>query len=59
MEGFTMATLISDAGLWFTQFVTWAGTVGSTVAGNPLMLTPYLVGFGFAGVGLFKSLTRR
>ena len=54
-----MSVLLEQAGSVFTQLIAWAGTVGSTIVGNPLMLVPYIIGFGFAGVGLFKTLTRR
>lgn len=59
MEDFTMSVLLEQAGSVFTQLIAWAGTVGSPIVGNPLMLVPYIIGFGFAGVGLFKTLTRR
>lgn len=35
---FTMANFISAVGDWFTAAVGWVSTVGTTIAGSPILL---------------------
>ncbi len=62
MEGgaaVTMASLLGDIGSVFTKVIGWAGTVGETVTGNPLLLLA-CVGIPLCGlgVGMFTRLIR-
>lgn len=53
----TVASLMTQIGSVFTAAMGWAGKVGETIVGNPLLL---LVAVGVPlcglGVGLFKRL---
>lgn len=53
----TVATLMTSVGSVFTAALGWVGTVGTTVAGNPILLLG-VVGVPLCGlgVGLFKRL---
>lgn len=52
----TMATLISTIGDVFEGVLGWAGTVGETIASNPLLLFGVVLGFVGVGVGLFRRM---
>lgn len=60
MEGtaaaMTMATVISTVGDVFEGVLGWAGTIGSTITGTPLLLFSVVLGFVGVGVGMFKRL---
>lgn len=47
----TLASLLSSVGSVFTQVMTWAGTVGTTVTNTPLLLLS-CVGIPLCGVGV-------
>lgn len=52
----TMSSLITTIGTVFEGVLGWAGTVGNTIAGNPLLLFGVVLGFIGVGVGLFKRM---
>ena len=52
----TMATVISNISDVFTAAIGWVGTVASTIAGEPLLLFGFVLGFIGVGVGLFKKM---
>ena len=52
----TMAQVISTVGDVFEGVLGWAGTVGNTIAGTPLLLFGVVLGFVGVGVGLFKRM---
>ena len=52
----TMSDVISAIGEVFEGALGWAGTVATTVTGNPLLLFGVVLGFIGVGVGLFKRL---
>ena len=54
----TMATLLSTITDVFTAAVGWVGTVGETIAGNPLLLVGIVLGFIGVGISLFRRLLR-
>lgn len=51
-----MADIVAAVTSLFTGAMTWAGTVGSTVASTPLLLTFVVVPLVGLGVGLFHRL---
>lgn len=62
MEGttaVTITTLLTSVGTVFTQVLTWAGKVGETVVGTPVLLL-FCVGVPLCGlgVGFFTRLLR-
>lgn len=54
----TLPAIIAAIGDVFEAGMTMAGTVATTVTGNPLLLLGVVVGFVGIGVGLFKRLLR-
>lgn len=52
----TMATVISTVGDVFKGVVGWAGAVGDTITGTPLLLFGVVLGFVGVGVTMFKRL---
>lgn len=52
----TMATLISNVGTVFDAVLGWAGTVGETIVGTPILLFGVVLGFVGVGVGLFRRM---
>lgn len=56
MEGVTITTLLSSIGSIFTQAMTWAGEVGSTIVSTPILLMFVVIPLVGLGVGLFKRL---
>lgn len=52
----TIATLVSNVGDIFTGAMSWAGEVGETVVGTPLLLLFVVIPLVGLGVGLFKRL---
>lgn len=52
----TVATLMASVGKIFTAAIGWVGTVGETIAGNPLLLTFCVIPLVGLGVGLFRRL---
>lgn len=52
----TMAQVISTVGDVFKGAVGWAGTIGETVTGTPLLLFSVVLGFVGVGVTMFKRL---
>lgn len=56
METVTVATILASVGELFTSAMTWAGSVLTTIVGNPLLLifaTLSLVGLG---IGIVRRL---
>lgn len=55
----TITTLMTEVGKVFTSAIGWAGTVGTTITGSPLLLM-VCVGVPLCGigVGMFKRLIR-
>ncbi|MCI8593751.1 MAG: hypothetical protein HFF09_00660 [Oscillospiraceae bacterium] len=52
-----MTDLLTSVGAVFTQVVSWAGTVGETIVGTPvLLLFAVAVPLCGLGVGMFKRL---
>jgi len=53
----TISTLLTDVGTVFTSVIGWAGKVGETIVGTPMLLL-FAVGVPLVGlgVGLFKRL---
>lgn len=47
----TVATLLSSVGDVFTQVISWAGTVGTTIVGNPVLLL-YCIAVPLCGIGV-------
>ena len=47
----TIVSLMGDMGTVFTQVITWAGTVATTVTGSPLLLLS-CVGVPLCGIGV-------
>lgn len=56
MEEVTMANVIAAIGQIFTAAMSWASTVASTIAGNPLLLIFVLVPLVGLGIGIFRRL---
>lgn len=52
----TMQNVISTVGDVFEGVLGWAGTVGNTITGTPLLLFGVVLGFVGVGVGLFKRM---
>lgn len=52
----TVSTLLSSIGEVFSSAISWAGTVGSTIVGTPLLLLFCAIPLVGLGVGLFKRL---
>lgn len=52
----TVASFLSNVGTVFTQTMTWVGSVGSTIASEPLLLTFTAIPLVGLGVGMFKRL---
>lgn len=62
MEGaatVTLSTLLTSVGTVFTKVIGWAGEVGTTVVGTPVLLL-FCVGVPLCGlgVGFFSRLLR-
>lgn len=53
-----MAEFLTSIGGAVTQYVTWLGTVGSTIVDTPLLLIGFVPPIFGAAIGLFKRLTR-
>lgn len=56
METVTIATILESVGTLFTSAMSWAGSVLTTIVGNPLLLifaTLSLVGLG---IGIVRRL---
>lgn len=53
---FAMADFITAVTNWFTAAVGWVGTVGTTIAGSPILLAFCSLPIVGLGVGLFKRL---
>ena len=52
----TMSTVISTVGEVFKGVMGWAGAVGETVTGTPLLLFGVVLGFVGIGITMFKRL---
>ena len=52
----TMGAIIADMGQVTGTLTTTAGTIVSTVVGQPLLLIPVLMGFVGGGIMLFQKL---
>ena len=48
--------MLSSIGSIFTQAMTWAGEVGSTIVSTPILLMFVVIPLVGLGVGLFKRL---
>lgn len=46
-----MSALLTDVGTVFTQVISWAGTVGTTITGTPVLLL-YCVAVPLCGIGV-------
>lgn len=46
-----MADLLTSVGTVFTQVISWAGTVGTTITGTPVLLL-YCVAVPLCGIGV-------
>lgn len=62
MEGtatVTITTLLTDVGTVFTKVISWAGTVGETIVGSPVLML-FCIGLPLCGlgVGMFGRLLR-
>lgn len=53
-----MSDVLSNISTVFTSAMGWAGSVGTAVAENPLLLVGVVMGFVGVGVGLFRRLLR-
>ena len=51
-----MDAILNSAGQVFTQAITWVGTVGQTIAEQPILLLYAVVPLVGIGVGLFSRL---
>ena len=52
----TMGTVLADVTTVFTSAIGWAGTVASTIIGEPLLLIFCILPLVGLGVGLFRRL---
>lgn len=53
----TLSSLLTSIGSVFTQVMSWAGTVGTTITGTPLLLLSCVgIPLSGIGVGMFKRL---
>ena len=52
----TISTLLTNVGTIFTNAMTWAGEVGETIVGTPILLMFVIIPLVGLGVGLFKRL---
>lgn len=55
-ETVTIASIIGNVGEIFTGAMSWAGTVGETIVGTPILLMFVVIPLVGLGVGLFKRL---
>lgn len=53
-----MDSILTSITTVFTAAMGWAGSVGTAIAGNPLLLVGVVMGFVGVGVGLFRRLLR-
>ena len=53
-----MAALLTDIGLFFAQFMTWAGDISSAILGSPMLLISFAVGISGVAIGFFRRLLR-
>lgn len=53
-----MADFMTSIGSAVQTYVTWLGTVGSTIVDTPLLLVGFVPPIFGAAIGLFKRLTR-
>lgn len=55
----TITTLLTDVGKVFTQVIAWAGDVGETIVGDPVLML-FCIGIPLCGlgVGMFGRLLR-
>lgn len=53
---FTITTFLASVGDIFTAAIGWVGKVGTTIAGQPILLAFVAVPLIGLGVGLFKRL---
>lgn len=51
-----MTEVLSNITTVFTAAMGWAGSVGTAVVDNPLLLVGVVMGFVSVGVGLFRRL---
>lgn len=60
MEPSTMSTFLTSVGEFFTQAVSWLGTVLNTIVSNPplliLVLAMPIIGFAVGLLGRLKNL---
>ena len=55
----TITTLLGEVGKVFTSVIGWAGTVGTTITGSPLLVLACVgVPLCGIGVGMFRRLLR-
>lgn len=53
-----MESVLTNISTVFTSAMGWAGSVGTAVVENPLLLVGVVMGFVGVGVGLFRRLLR-
>ena len=53
-----MAALLTDIGLFFAQFMTWAGNISQAVINSPLLLISFAVGVSGIAITFFRRLLR-
>lgn len=53
-----MDTVLTNITTVFTSAMGWAGSVGTALTDNPLLLVGVVMGFVGVGVGLFRRLLR-
>lgn len=51
-----MEAILTDIGAVFTQAISWAGTVGTTIVSTPLLMVFVSIPLVGLGVGLFRRL---
>lgn len=51
-----MDAIISNVTTVFTAAIGWAGTVGETIVGTPLLMTFAVIPLVGLGIGIFKRL---
>lgn len=52
----TVASVLADVGTVFTKATEMVGDVAETVASNPILLLPVLIGLAGVGISFFNQL---
>lgn len=56
METVTIATILESVGTLFTSAMSWAGSVLTTIVGNPLLLIFASLSLVGLGIGIVRRL---